>query len=1386
MVNLFASSAQILGLASVVLGRWLWVRKKRGRGPADGRGHRTAFLVACALCAASSIGWGLYAAQVADERNDRLSVNLTRNSSEEGRKIVDVSLRELSFSKQLDRADGLATEELLRRIRSGEPRQILDVRESEEYEVGALEGAVHARFPDVLADADRYLDRSLPVTLLCFNGNRSSELAEELRRRGYDTSFLVGGYEKWIAEDRPIGYQLARERRDLREIADYPGKDVLLDTPEVHQLLSERDVQFVDVRYPGDFEAGHLPGAINVPFRKLTTPELEAALAALPKKPIVVPCYDKRSSFFGLVVGLRVTRMGHEFAGRYTVPEGFAVLGNDKAHVAAWKSAQEEKTLLSLVAQPLAGALTWCRAHVGSLAAAILLLVLIVRLAILPLTARAERDRRIEAGLRQEIDALKARFREDPASRSAATLALLAQHGVKPAWNLASSVVQLALFTVFFSVVSTASRGSTEPFAWTPLLGNPDPTWILPTASALALGLLVWLPAARKTWKRALGSTAAALVILALVAPLAAGPQLYLAANLTLVLVHNGLVGAWLSWRARAPKRRRAAIEARYRHAAVIPLRHAHLVEGTGAKAVRLGRLIEAGLPVPDGFVLRASSVAGGRLEANARAAVLDAHARLGATRVAVRSSGVNEDGADKSYAGVFESILDVELAGLAAAIEEVARSWKGARVDAYSSVEESGGIVVQAMVPAAWAGVVFTEHPGESGTSAIEMVEGLGDGLVAGREHPLGFRLGRASGRLLDERVPPIDLAPLTALARSVEALFGAPQDIEWAWTEGRFLLLQARDVTRFSRLGTGERALRERERHRLLDILAGTPADAAVLAQNELSELLPEPTHLSLSLMEALWGHDGAAHRACAGLGIPFYVTPDSRPLLVTAFGKLYVDERESRRRVSRSPSALSAFRLARSADRLEQDFCEEHRPRALRAARLDAALDPSRLDVAALVELFRERARRFIEEDYTRAEEINVAAGVYLETAVRELERNGLDAAQHLAHGPTTVVQEAAQLLARLGRGEIEPALFLAHSGHRAPHDWELAAARYVEDDDLVATMADRSAGIAHREPAVRTPLARKVLDLAVERALHWQGLKEEAKHLALRDVAFLRRILLALGERTGFDERIFLLRIDEVGRLDDAIWRGGRALEIVQERTDEREALRDVPLPSRLSATVLEEIDLSCPGAIPRPHASGALRGTRVSGTSGVIGHARVLRAAAEIHAFRDGEILVARFTDPTWMPLFPRARAIVTEVGGWLSHAAIQAREYDLPAVVGVLGALDSIRTGDLLRLAPDGTVEVLAERRGDARVPASVDVVVRLERGEIHGQITELSRNGALLRTSGGKLEVGEEISLEIAGSGARHATVVRNGIPGIYGLRVPESIEDASTARTD
>ena len=79
----------------------------------------------------------------------------------------------------------------------------------------------------------------------------------------------------------------------------------------------------------------------------------------------------------------------------------------------------------------------------------------------------------------------------------------------------------------------------------------------------------------------------------------------------------------------------------------------------------------------------------------------------------------------------------------------------------------------------------------------------------------------------------------------------------------------------------------------------------------------------------------------------------------------------------------------------------------------------------------------------------------------------------------------------------------------------------------------------------------------------------------------------------------------------------------------------------------------------------------------------------------IEGFCDGDIIVASMVNPTWLPYFCRAGGFVSEVGGWLSHPAILAREYDVAMIVGTEG-IGRIAEGDRLRLNSDGRIEVLA------------------------------------------------------------------------------------------
>lgn len=1356
VINLFASIGQILGLLSVAFGG-VAVSMGRRRKTGITRGSPWPLRIALLLLVATAASFALYYGHVQDLNNKRLRTNLTRSSTEEGKAVGDISLKTLSYSQQSRHSLGIATDRLAGWLKSGEPLNIIDVREPEETEAGMIPGAVSRPYPEVQQDLDGVERPGRRTVLICFSGNRSSELCQEFDKAGVACHFMVGGYEKWLAEGRPLATAPERRRRTLRDLPDYPNKDVLLETTEVESLLQEERALFVDVRYPGDFAAGHLPGAVNIPLRALTREEWGAALEELPRgRPVIAPCYDKRSCFYAEILGVRLTRAGHAFLGRYTVPHEFSMPAKSRAYVDAWQRAQEGRTVLGMLGAPMAGALLWLQGWSGSFLMAVFLTVVGLRLVFLPFSIKAEIDRLKEEERAPQLAQLKEKLKDQPHRLARVRLNIARADGLTPLRNTVGSVLQLILFLVLFSVVGSAAEEAGASLWWMGDLAEPDPWFLLPAAVTALILLHLFLGAKNPSQAKRILYLLSGGVILLLTLQISAALNLYLAMSIAFLLLHGMAVRAFHEWGQRPRRDTRPSPKAAT--SGVVPFRHLTLESGGGNKAIKLAELLRAGFPVPDGFVVSHGLLSQEEFSKADRQAILRAWRKLKSEKVAVRSSGLNEDGAEMSYAGMFESRLNVGGDELFGALDEVRASLNSARAAAYSGQSEAGGIVVQAMVQARYAGVMFTEHPATCGSLLIELVEGLGESLVSGQATPRAYPFGRFTGRPLFQGEPPIDLAPLIAMGRRAESHFGGPQDMEWAWVDGRFLILQTRDITSDSRRDATGHGVLERERYRLLELFHGHRADTMVLSQGPLTELLPTPTRLSLSLMDRLWAPGGAVDLACAQLGIPYNVEEEPRPYVVSAFGSLYLNGPEEKKRLGRGPGTLAAFRLSRGAEEMERAFREEFLPGYLRQATLRAAVDPGRLGLEELVRLFREWEREFVTQSYMQADIINIAAEYYLRSAKQELERRGEDPARWLSRPPETVVFRAMSLLPAIWRGERNVQEFLELFGHRAPHDFELSSPRYHEDLELVARMASQAA--AH--PPTREPLPESrnpVLALAIQRVQRYQALKEEAKHATLRDVAVLRRLLLELDRRLGLEGGIFQLEVEEVARLDDPGFRE-RVYALVESRRSECTGLRERLEGERLPLSfTLGDLECFCAGLqLPTAAAAGPvgmLRGLRISGTGEGVGRVRVVESAQELDRFREGEILVARFTDPSWTPLFSIAAGVITEVGGWLSHAAIVAREMGVVGIVGVPDATRLLKNGDLVRLHEDGSIEIdQGERRIDERFPGEGEVAVTWEGGTLTATLLNISRNGALLEFAGSPPEtpgMKAEVTLRLA-----------------------------------
>lgn len=1384
VVNVFANAAQVVGLITVLLGSFAVSKRRRAARASTKSTHaqasRSWLMPALNILLCLSVG-GIVLQWAYQQQQDanRLNRNLVRTSVENGQAVGDTSLKTLSFSDQNQHPLGMSTDDLSAWIQQAQPINLVDVRETEETEAGMIAGAWHARYPELLNNPSLLNQANLQpqkqtqsrtrtrTLLVCYSGNRSSELVNGLSSLGHDVSFLIGGYEKWLSENRPLVTADGRptsNRNELRSLPKYSNNTVLLDTPEVEALIAKDQAVIIDVRYPQDFAQDAIPGAINIPLRKMLDDEISTALGNLPTdKAFVVACYDKRSSFYGQILGLKLERSGRRFAGRYTVPHEYMLVKKQRDHVAQWQASQQA-SVFSSITQPLGAFIAWCRGLTGSLSWAILLSVVLIRLAFIRWSLANDRDQAIERRLADEVQAIKA-----TANRTDRTTKMMAwqkAHGIRPLRNLIATVFQLALFSAFFAAVSKQAKMNPEGFGPWDALQLPDPSGALSIGMALLMAAHLKIGSI-KTGKRAWAMpVAGALFLGAITYPLSTAVNLYLISNVLFMFIQQRLVSHFIF------KQQDQRLGAPLPSAGVCGLDLAHRVPGTGNKAIRLGQMLAHNLPVPHGFVVTERAFADGHhhhleLTETTRSQILKAWRRLGARKVAVRSSGSKEDGEDKSYAGVFESVLNVAWPHLEEALAEVHASLRSTRAAAYTGSDtfDAGAAVVQAMVPElTHAGVLFTEHPTDTGAMLVEYVDGIGEALVSGQATPHSMRLGRLSGQLLDahENKPPLPFSELALLGRQIEQLFGKPQDIEWGYGQGRFWILQARDITvdGIAQLeDKAEAAFQEDRRQALNAISAAKPSSALAeasspaLAMNELTELLPKPTPMSLSLMQRLWDHDGATDLACQQLGVPYTADENAPPMVMTLAGQLVINQPESTRRHTKAPSALTSYRISRDADAIADHYTQQVLPDLLKRVRLDEALDFGRFEAHELIDLFDAWSDRFVCETYVHAEEINIIADLSVKAATRMLEKHGLEPARELATQESTIVAQAMHQLPLIARGEAEPESFSKLFGHRAPHDYELAAPRYSESPRLVMQLIDRCKDTGSEDnprssAAQPTAMANtgKVLKSAVQRAQRFQVMKENAKHHSLREWAQLRRLLLAIDQCLGLDGGVFYLRPEELTAFNQHQER--RSLSrLIAQRLSAHEAMAGCSIPAAMSLIELEKLSLH-PEQAPSLPAEGALVGMAVSGVGATRGPVRVVMQPEQIDKVKPGEILVTRFTDPLWTPLFSKVGGVITEVGGRLSHAAIVAREYGMPAIVGVPHATQHLKTGDLIELKPDGSVNRIDDQRRGPRESLEVVVTLKKDEASYNAILKNLNGRGALIQTSE-KLRVGDAVELD-------------------------------------
>jgi len=603
-----------------------------------------------------------------------------------------------------------------------------------------------------------------------------------------------------------------------------------------------------------------------------------------------------------------------------------------------------------------------------------------------------------------------------------------------------------------------------------------------------------------------------------------------------------------------------------------------------------------------------------------------------------------------------------------------------------------------------------------------------------------------------------PGQIAELCQLAVQVESLYGTPMDIEWGWADGRFALLQCRpirglDVAREIEIGRKEEIARLRE----------MAADKRrVWAVHNLSETLRFPTPLTWDIIQHFMSGDGGHGRMYRDFGYRPSRDVCERGFLELICGRIYADpdrlanlywdsmplgydrdavlkdksvldraptqfdpEKVSGRFFLKFPGVVvamlrSALVIKRARRAAKQVFEERVLPPYLEYVHAKRNENLSVLSTAKVIAELDERRFRVLDDFGKEWQKTGFAAAMafdMLESRMAKL--MGKEKAAQLVcaltaglEGDTTFEQDA--LLYRVATGEATLDEFLTRFGHRAAGEMELAEPRWREDQTYLHQIIRQIQAYRHHCPIAmhqenvrRREEAEKQLPQILKqhggRAFQdeiEQNLRDARSLLPYREAAkdylmmgyeLIRLAILELGRRWNLDNDVFFLHLEELEQFEGE---RNRLLDEIARRKLRWQSFQRLDLPDVIDSTNLENL-----ARTPKLEAVAELKGDPVA-PGLATGTARLVFDARAAGDLGDDYILVCPSTDPGWTPLFLNAAGLIVERGGILSHGAIVARDFGIPAVV-CHEATRLIRDGDKIHLDGNrGLINILEKTTG--------------------------------------------------------------------------------------
>jgi len=580
------------------------------------------------------------------------------------------------------------------------------------------------------------------------------------------------------------------------------------------------------------------------------------------------------------------------------------------------------------------------------------------------------------------------------------------------------------------------------------------------------------------------------------------------------------------------------------------------------------------------------------------------------------------------------------------------------------------------------------------------------------------------------DPALPSLDEAQireLAELALKVEAFAGVPVDLEWGLADGNFSLLQWRPIRGIEVLRDIETGRQE-----TIERLRAMAGDShKVWVRHNLGETLPHSTPLTWAVMRRFMSGNGGFGKMYRDFGYRPGRTVREEGFLELICGGIYADADRTAglfwegmpltydiEAVVRDPNALQAPPTRFDADRTDATFLlrlpgtilamirssrKMKRLRARAAETFDKHIVPDFLDyvgtewrrdlgameTADLFALFASRRQRVLDDFGGESLKPGFFGGLAcasLEATLKQIlgprlgEQTTLELISGL-DGDLTLDQD--QQLYEVAHGRASMADFITSYGHRAVGEMELSSPRWREDtaylDRLMAlhqregeqapmAMHDanrqRRRDAEQRLPALLAEHGAASLEPDLRRDLtdaqRLLPYRENGKHYLMMGYELLRTLCLELGRRWAIGNDIFYLEPEEWPRFETE---REQLLATVAQRRTRREAMRRLELAEVIDSHHLEQL-----GQPKVYDAAQELEGEAVS--AGIFtGPVRIVRDPGETRDLGRGYVLVCPSTDPAWTVLFMDAGAVVMERGGVLSHGAIVARDFGIPALV---------------------------------------------------------------------------------------------------------------------